>query len=122
MTQSPPPPVPPPYYPPAPRTNGLAIASLVLGVASLPGSFCCFCCFGLLFPPAVLAIVFGHVALSQIKQSQGQVNGRGMAVAGLVCGYLCLALHILWLLAWILLAAFGQDGHHGMWHFHHAWP
>ncbi len=69
----PPPPGPYPYppypYPPAPqRTNGLAIASLV-------------CAF--LFAP--LGILFGHLSLSQIKRSGEE--GRGLAIAGLVIGY-----------------------------------
>lgn len=58
-----------PYPPPAPaRTNGLAIAALV-------------CAF--LFAP--LGIVFGHLSLSQIKRSGEE--GRGLAIAGLVIGY-----------------------------------
>ncbi len=70
----PPPPGPYPYppypYPPPPqqRTNGLAIAALV-------------CAF--LFAP--LGIVFGHLSLSQIKRSGEE--GRGLAIAGLVIGY-----------------------------------
>lgn len=69
------PPMPYPYapgpYPPyrPPQTNGLAIAALI-------------CAF--LFAP--LGIVFGHISLSQIKRS-GE-DGRGMAVAGLVIGYI----------------------------------
>lgn len=63
------PPYPPyPQYRP-PQTNALAIASLI-------------CAF--LFAP--LGIVFGHLSLSQIKKS-GE-DGRGLAVAGLVIGYL----------------------------------
>jgi len=58
----------PPYaYPPRP-TNAMAIASLV-------------CAF--LFAP--LGIVFGHLSLSQIRRS-GE-DGRGLAIAGLVIGY-----------------------------------
>ena len=60
-------PYPPAPYPP-PRTNALAIASLV-------------CAF--LFAP--LGIVFGHLSLSQIRRS-GE-DGRGLAIAGLVIGY-----------------------------------
>src|ERR1700712_3790015 len=71
-TYPPPPPPPPPYgggYPPPPRsTNGLAIASLI-------------CAF--VFAP--LAILFGHISLSQIKRS-GQ-DGHGLAIAGLALGY-----------------------------------
>lgn len=61
------PPTYPPSYPPR-RTNALAIASLV-------------CAF--LFAP--LGVVFGHLSLSQIRRS-GE-DGRAMAIAGLVIGY-----------------------------------
>jgi hypothetical protein len=37
---------------------------------------------------SVLAIIFGHVALSQIKKSGDTQGGKGMAIAGLVLGYL----------------------------------
>ena len=77
----PPPPqggYPPGYYgyPPRRPTNGMAIASLV-------------CAF--LFAP--LGIVFGHLSLSQIKRTGEE--GRGLAIAGLVIGYLATALAIL---------------------------
>jgi Domain of unknown function (DUF4190) len=70
------PPPPPPgggYYPPSPAagTNGMAIASLV---CSLIGWLC-----GL---GPILGVIFGFVALNQIKQS-GQ-EGRGLALAGIV--------------------------------------
>lgn len=62
---------------PAP-TNGFAIAALVCGVAG---------CFLLL--PSVLAVVFGHVARSQIR-ARGE-QGKGLATAGLITGYLGVA-------------------------------
>ena len=37
----------------------------------------------------ILAVIFGHVALSQIDK-RGE-DGRGMAIAGLVLGYIGLA-------------------------------
>jgi type IV pilus assembly protein PilA len=46
---------------------------------------------GLLFfvPFAFLAaIVFGHLALSEIKRSAGRLKGEGLAIAGLVLGYM----------------------------------
>jgi hypothetical protein len=61
------------------RTSGLAVASLVLGILWI------------LWVGSVLAVIFGHVALSQIKRSYGALTGRGMAIAGLVLGYLGLA-------------------------------
>jgi len=63
--------------PPTERTNGLAIVSFVL---SLIGG-------------SVLAIVFGHVAQSQISRS-GE-RGGGFATAGLVIGYLSLIVVII---------------------------
>lgn len=62
----------------AARTNSLAVASLLLGLFSL------FPVFG------ILAVIFGHVARSQIRRSAGQQKGAGMAMAGLILGYLAL--------------------------------
>lgn len=75
---------PPPYGAPAPYgygyqvqparpTNGWAIASLVVSLVS--------CGFG-----SILGVIFGHVAMSQIKRNGDQ--GRGLAIAGLIIGYL----------------------------------
>jgi hypothetical protein len=60
------------------RNNRLAVASLVLSLLWL---------FGL---GSLLGVIFGHIALSQIKQS-GEL-GRGLAIGGIVLGYLALAL------------------------------
>ena len=51
--------------------SGFAIASLVTAF--------------LFFP---LAIVFGHFALNEIKKSKVQLQGEGLAIAGLIIGYL----------------------------------
>ena len=79
-----------PGYPPggyggATRTNGLAIAALVAGCAQFV-----FCGIG-----TILAIVFGHIARGQIKRSNGTETGSGLATAGLVLGYIGLALIVL---------------------------
>jgi hypothetical protein len=58
----------------APRTSGLAVASLVLGILFLCGI------------GSLLATIFGAVALGQISRSRGALTGKGMAVAGLVLG------------------------------------
>lgn len=90
-------PVPGPVYPPpqpypgyqvvvAAKTNGLAIASLVLGIVWV------------YWIGSVLAVIFGHVALSQINKSNGTQQGRGMAIAGLVLGWIGVAVLIVWLL------------------------
>ena len=59
-----------------PTTNSLAIASLLLGFLSL------FPVFG------ILAVIFGHLARSQVRKSAGRQKGAGMALAGLILGYL----------------------------------
>jgi len=58
------------------ETSGKAIVSLVCGL--------------LFFVPLafVAAIVFGHIALSEIRKSAGRLKGDGLAIAGLVLGYL----------------------------------
>lgn len=67
-----------------PTTSGLSIASLVFGICGLIS------CMVFLGIPAV---VLGHLAMSQITSSPVPMVGRGMALAGLVCGYLaCLML------------------------------
>ena len=84
---SPPPPpapvAPPPYAPyPAPvyaTTNGLAVAALVAG----------FLWVGWL--GSIAAVIMGHIALGQIKESGGREQGTGLAVAGLVLGYMGVA-------------------------------
>jgi len=81
-------PVPPQAYQPAPfgmqrPTNGLAVAALVCGV----------CQFFLWFVAGIPAIVLGHMARRQIRQT-GEA-GDGMALAGLILGYLGLALGVL---------------------------
>ncbi len=86
LPQYPPPPSAAPNWvranpPVPPRTSGMAVASLVLG---LLGWWLC----GI---GSLLAVIFGHQALSQINASNGMVTGRGMAIAGLVLGYLGLA-------------------------------
>ncbi len=69
----------------APKTSGFAITSLVLSVLGL------FCCTLLVFN--IGAIAFGHLALNQIKKNPA-IGGRGLAIAGLIIGYLGLVLGI----------------------------
>ncbi|HEV2468746.1 MAG TPA: DUF4190 domain-containing protein [Candidatus Sulfotelmatobacter sp.] len=63
----------PPSTPP--ETSGKAIVSLISGL------------FFFVFPLAILAIIFGHLSLSEIRKSAGRVKGDGIAIAGLVLGY-----------------------------------
>jgi hypothetical protein len=80
-----------PPYPPAPPTNGLAIAALVCGV----GGFV----IGLSFIPAIIC---GHLARRQIRQTGEQ--GAGLALAGLILGYVGTALFIAVIAVFIVIA------------------
>ena len=58
-----------------PATNGLAIAAMVLGILWL------------YWIGSVLALVFGYIAKNQIDRAGGTQGGRGMAIAGIVLGW-----------------------------------
>ncbi|HEX6541569.1 MAG TPA: DUF4190 domain-containing protein [Ktedonobacterales bacterium] len=77
-----------PYYqgPMAPATSGYAIASLVCSLLGYIGVFG--------FGP-ILGIIFGHLALREIDSSNGMLQGRGLAQAGLILGYIALGLVLL---------------------------
>ena len=73
----------PPPFPTAPAAapqTGLSITSLVLGILSLP------ICFYIL--AGLPAIITGHIARSRAKQQPQLYGGTGMALAGLILGYL----------------------------------
>lgn len=77
-------PAPPATYTPAPKTdtNPMAITGMICGILSLP-MLCC--CYGL--PFNILGIVFSIVGLTQLKANPQQ-QGKGMAIAGLICSIL----------------------------------
>jgi hypothetical protein len=108
--QAPPPPPPPGGYNPqtwgahyaAPQkagTNGMAVASLVLGILWV------------WWVGSILATVFGWVALRQIKDSGVAQQGKGMAVAGLVLGLVGVAVLVLIFL--VALAAPSPEPYQG---------
>ncbi len=79
----------PPQYtqvPPPGRTSGLGIASMVLGILWL------------FWIGSILAVIFGHVALSQIRKDPS-IQGRGMAIAGLVLGWVGVGVLLIGLIA-----------------------
>ncbi|MFZ4519612.1 MAG: DUF4190 domain-containing protein [Microthrixaceae bacterium] len=59
---------------------------------------------------SVAAIVLGHGARSRIRRSGGRLRGDGMAVAGLVLGYVSLFLVGLGVLAAVVVFAAGDAG------------
>lgn len=82
--------IPPPLPSAQPKTAALAIWSLVLGII---GVFLSLMCLGIV--AAIPAVICGHQALSRIKQSGGELAGQGLAIGGLVTGYLGIGLTIL---------------------------
>jgi peptidyl-prolyl cis-trans isomerase B (cyclophilin B) len=73
-------------YPPARQTNTMAIAALVSALVLAP-----------------LGIVFGHIALSQIRRTGEE--GRGLAIAGLVIGYVFTGIFIVVVVIWVATLA-----------------
>jgi len=83
----PPPPLPAPGYsdlygqgvfgPAFPRYDGMAIASIACSVG------------GVLFIgiPSILGVIFGFVARSEIRRSNGMLTGAGLALAGIITGF-----------------------------------
>lgn len=65
-----------PAYAPRPRTSGMSVAALVLGIVGLPLFF--------MVIPSLLAAIFGIVGAVQTRT--GVQKGQGMAIAGLVMG------------------------------------
>jgi hypothetical protein len=77
-------------YPPAAGTNPLAIVSLACSLLGLVILF-----------PAVAGIICGHIARGQIRES-GQ-NGAGLALAGLIIGYVWLVMLVFILVVFVVL-------------------
>jgi len=77
------------------ETSGKAIASLVLGI----GGF-------VIFPLvlSILAIVFGRSAKREIAERPG-LGGTGLATAGIVLGWIGVALAVLFVLFIVLVVA-----------------
>jgi len=98
-----------------PTSSGLAIGSLVAGIASILVSVAVFC-FGISAKPLVAlafgllagfigaaGLVLGMLGVRQVKAAPAEVSGRGLAIAGVSCGATGLGTTVLFLL--IALAA-----------------
>ena len=76
--------------PPQRTTNGFAVASLVLGIVWLWSL------------GSILALVFGYIGKSQIDASPQTEGGRGMAIAGIVLGWVGVGIFLLVLTLFLL--------------------
>ena len=81
-------------------TNGLAIASMVLGIVSIPLSCCCI---GLI--TGIVGIVLGFIAINQIKNSNFSQKGKPFALSGIILGFISIALVIMVIIAQIFISA-----------------
>ena len=87
----------------ASQTSGFAIASLVCSIAGW---------FLIPFVGGLLGVIFGHIARREIQRSQGWRRGNGLALAGLIVGYIHIAVVIVAAAFIILLTlAFASDGY-----------
>jgi uncharacterized protein DUF4190 len=94
------------YNPPQPITQkqGLAIASLIVGIVSVTVGWCCY--FGVVTGP--VAIALGIVQLVQIKNKPNEYTGKPLAIIGIVTGAVYFA--VLALIIVIYGAAFLAGG------------
>ncbi len=71
---------PPPATPP---TSGMAIGSLIASIA------------GFIIVPilgGIVGLILGYVAKKQIRESEGTLAGEGLATAGIIMGWIQVAL------------------------------
>ena len=95
-------PVVPAALSPGPKTEPIAVMSLIFSALGL----CGFCC-GFFLMMAVAGVVCGHLAVSKIKKTPG-LQGHGLAMGGIIVGYAAIASWLVWILFFGGLAALGS--------------
>src|SRR5689334_16103090 len=68
-------------------SKGIAIASLLLGIISIPT-------LGLIFVGGIAGIILGVIALGKIKSDPAHYAGKGLAIAGIVTSSLSILIAI----------------------------
>ena len=91
---APPQPAPGLPYAQAPQTNGMALASMILGIVSF--------ILGTMIVTGIPAVICGHIARRQIRENPQAQTGDGMALTGLVTGYLSIILSVV-LIAFLII-------------------
>ena len=110
----------PPGYPPPPPNfqtpygqqpglvapnNRFAIPALILGILSITG----LCCYGVGGPLlGIPAIILGHIAKREIRESAGAQGGQGLAQAGFITGIVGSVLGVLGFIVVILFIGFAS--------------
>jgi Domain of unknown function (DUF4190) len=90
-------------YPPSRPTEGLAIASLVVSCVSALG----LCAYGIGGLLGIVGAILGHVARRRIRVSGA--DGEGMALAGVIVGWVAAAIGVLAVVGIVLLFTLGGD-------------
>jgi len=65
-----------------PDTSGKAIFSVICGALFL------------ILPFSFVAVIWGYLALSEIRKNPGRLTGKGLAIAGIVLGYIGVGLTV----------------------------
>jgi hypothetical protein len=73
------------------RTDGLAIASLVIGIVSIA---CSVGCLGIILGP--VAAIMGFISRQRVGTSGGTLGGGTMAVIGMILGILGFVASVIW--------------------------
>lgn len=76
-----------------PRTNGMSIASLVLGIIGVVMD----CCYGFGLILGIIGLVLGILSNGQIKKSDGKEKGSGMAIAGIILSAIAILIGIIFI-------------------------
>lgn len=84
-------------YQQPPQTNSMALTSMILGICGLVVAW--------IFT-AIPAVICGHIARRQIRESGGRQTGDGMAIAGLITGYLVIILTVVGVIGVIIFLVF----------------
>jgi hypothetical protein len=101
---------PPVWIPPQPprpiirqqQQQTMAVLSLIFGIAAITFGWICG---GPFF--AVLALILGTVALSQIKRNPLQYGGKPLALGGMITGGIVLLIHLVLLVFWLVFSMVG---------------
>ncbi len=73
------------------RTDGLAIASLVIGIFAI---VCSFGCLGIVLGPT--AAIMGFISRQRVASSGGALGGGTLAIVGLVLGVIGFVASVIW--------------------------
>lgn len=86
----------PPVIPLAP----MAVSAFVAGLLGVSLLFCL---------ASIPAVVFGHIALTQIRESQGNLSGRGLALTGMILGYVVIVPTIIVAMVYVAILVLGPS-------------